>query len=317
METDFYNTNLHIGYPFVDVDTMSFGGGSFVLSQSAVVDLGILFGVHSEFRPGEHKVWLQALRKENDIVTMVFNTNATEVPELLCSINIAVATFGNTYDITSTVGSTYATGYLVVGNPAALGSLPDGEVTTDKAEIPEVEPALLQSLSRGYVNSILLCNDIRTKTTPPKGCENSSPSSPSRGITDEATIYNTISSGTPIFREGYNASLTVSKLDNSLTFGAGRNFGMGMHCKELSYEPGDPDFPPTSSPSSSPDKNTKLLTGGPACSELLYTINGIMPDKSNGFVIQGSRGISVYSSPETHSLDIIFELTKKVACGIN
>ena len=304
MELDFYNTNLHIGYPFVegvDKDEMKFelGLSSYYFPQETIVDLGFLFGINADFTPGEDKVWLHEIQIGAEY-TFVFRTDSAVLAGVDIAVEVALdAAFGDTVEFSQT----NVTGYLVVGDLSVLAAIGIADAFSSISELPLVEPALLQSLKDSYVSSLAAVTNRRLKVTGAEGCDDYTSSlAPER-----AYETGTVVSGPITLIEGYNTNLVTSLSNNSITISAGLGHGRGRQCEQLPYEPGE----------SAPGDGDPLLTGGPKCSELLYTINGI-PLSSDGasFVIEGGRGITVIPYPDEHRIEILFELTRRVLCEV-
>ena len=305
MDLDFYNEGMHVAYPFVDSDPFMFGAGVVTLPQGAIADAGFLFGIDAEFDHDSHRVWLESIERNGTTITLTFNTDAPELSSEDMEINVDTSdAVGTTHDFTLSAALDKVHGYLVVGDLDALtAQLVNGvNYSTDTIKAPRIEPANLQSLRDSYLQSLTVYTDNRHIVTSPTGCGPAESSSPAES--DDSILIGTILSGDVVFVEGYNATILVSERASSITIGAGLGYGAGRQCEEIPYEFGD-----LSSPGS-------LLTGGDRCADLLYTINGIRPDSSGRFVIEGSYGIVVTPYPDMNKIIISFELTRRILCNV-
>tara|TARA_Y100000310_G_scaffold251275_1_gene257731 strand:- start:344 stop:778 length:435 start_codon:yes stop_codon:yes gene_type:complete len=140
-----------------------------------------------------------------------------------------------------------------------------------------------------------------------------------------ATINSTITASSVKIRPGYNCYITIDSGTNSIIIGAGLGDGEGRHCDEIAYEPAAVTLSSSSSSSGAPavssssatpsPPSTALLTGGPRCDELIYSLNGIKPDAARNVNIQGTRGITVVPVPAQNLIRVYFYLDSKLICG--
>jgi len=299
MSMDFYDEALHIGYPFIDQDSPEFSGpaGTILLEQRAIVDLGVLFGAKSNFLPGTNSLWLNSIIRSGDEITLVFQTDSA-ISGLTCTLDLGSDVLGGTKAlIPDPEDLDETTGILVLGELSAWEAFTaDGTYITTIPESPAIEPSVLQTISGGYVSSVMICNDRRVVHPDLTG-------SSSEDDESSASLHDTLSSGVLVFREGYNAMINMGRSENAMVFGAGIGSGLGTQCDELAYEPDDPEVP------------SGLRSGGPTCRELIYTINGIQPDLENNFTIQGSRGIVVEPDDLSGEVGITFNLVQRLLCG--
>ena len=104
------------------------------------------------------------------------------------------------------------------------------------------------------------------------------------------------------FKEGYNVAIRQNDRDNSLTFLASQGAGAGTaNCEVPVY------------PDEQPPAGSKLLTGGPACEEVISSINGL-----SASVIQlvADLGTSIYPSPlYANTLVVDFNRHNMPVCG--
>ena len=300
MDIDFYNEASTIQYPFIGGHDFEFGSGSVELENEVILDVGILFGIEAGFNQSDDSVYLYSVERDNDEITFVFRIQGR-------TVNIPVTVDVNCDFGTQTEFETaepsfdeirYARGFIITGDLSSLISITNNtEFTADTGNEAFVEPGCVQSLDGLYTRTVNVYNDPRLKV--PDSIE----SSPEE---EEPVLQDSVMEGFVVFTEGYNSNISANTHANSITLGAGLGHGKGKSPGEFVYEPEDFESSP----------NDTLLTGGPKCNELLYTINGIKPDVSNDFFIQGHRGIEIIPVPEENKIVITFELTRRLLCEV-
>lgn len=175
-------------------------------------------------------------------------------------------------------------GFLVLGRESDWQAyLPSGAVDY-AAGTARLEPART-AVARGRVRSVRLANRRRLTATDP--CADSSAGS--AAVVDRPYVEwlpALVAPETLTLVEGHN--LTVRVRDGRVTLSARPGTGAGEVCEEV---PVVPDEEP-------PDDST-LLTGGPACDELVRTVNGL-PGKSIGMT--AGPGVIVTADPNAHTV---------------
>jgi hypothetical protein len=239
------------------------------------VDAGFVLGTGAGFDPAAHVVRLAKVRRAGADVFFDFETTA---PAMFGSVLTFRRTVGDGRYLTEDADSDVEyglslseldaacleplwSGFLTTGDlTALLALLPgDGELAGGAGQA-EVEPALVQNLSGTYVSSVNLANDDRTRVESPAGCDAVSwPAAPEPLYLNAACLR-----GVVRFAPGYNAVVTQADADNTLTFGAEVGAGAGQPCNEVPLHPGE------AAPAGS-----SLLSGGPACGQVLRSVNGI------------------------------------------
>lgn len=318
----FLNDNEARAYPLAgDPPDMLAGELAARLPYATIVDFGCLVGLDAGFDGRMHSVWLQAVSREVDSVTFDFRCDAPGLagmalrfsrslfdPEFACSEAEAVplAPGGPESPCDAVRDDPLWEGFLVtglLGDLAALITSGEGLVAGD--EPPAIEPALVQNLALGYVRTMNLANEDRTRAHAPEGCSEASSESlgdPVEQADQYAMIVNaTCLHGPQTVREGYNCTIRQNARDNSLTISAAVAAGAGEPCDEVKLA--DRETPPPGS---------SLLTGGPACDELVNSINGLTGSVLN---LVPRRGVRIApSTSDPHTLVVDFDLHDLTIC---
>lgn len=274
---NWFNTNANRSYPFVDRTVDRPGSGEVRnLPDSAIVDAGFVMGTGAGFDAALHAVRLARVRRlpfeiefefESTAPAMfgsklVFRRDITE-PGYVTEDADSDASYGlSLSDPDEVCLEPLWSGFLVTGPVDALLEMladSDWELTGGAGQ-GAVEPALIQNLSGEYVSSLNLANDDRTRVDSPDGCDVTSwPEPPEPLYLNAACLRGAVS-----FSPGYNALIEQADTDNTLTFRAEVGAGAGQPCNEVPLYPGE-----------APAAGTPLLSGGPACGQVLRSINGV------------------------------------------
>jgi len=302
-ELQFYNDNAAIRYPFVDDGPLLMThsiSGSVALSNSSVVDFTCITGVDFDFNTANslHRVYLSQISRAGDSFTFTFAFNATSLISytLTFIVSASATEFTRIYSsasdstaaalpINETCDYLYAEGWLTVGDLTELATLLSSGQTLTRADGSVwIEPSRTQSLYKSFVRSINIANEPRTRT--PDNCSNSSSS-----YSDSLIVNAQCLDGIIKFKEGHNITINQIDTQNKLTFTASPGAGLGVLCEDLLL------YPDEKTPAGS-----KLLSGGPACNELITGINGL-----SGPAVQllAGTGISIIDDPNTHTITII------------
>jgi len=175
-------------------------------------------------------------------------------------------------------------GFMVTGLFDALEDLLlDTHSIIYDPQVWVIEPGRIQNLSKTFVRSVNLANTDRTRTTDPAGCSDSSDSA----AYGEGTVFvHTVClQGAVRFKEGYNCAIRQEDNNNALVIGgAAGGGGDGEPCEEV------PLFPGEEKPAGSP-----FFSGGPACGDVVTSINGktgrnLRIDAGPGFRINVASG---------------------------
>jgi len=303
-QTKFYNDNSNRGYPFLR--------GEAFLPNSAIVDCGFVFGPGSGFVAGTSTVYLAAVQRAEDLFIFTFKTTAGNLldREIRFVRDITADPYVIEYadpldnrqeSASASESLSYScnyvddfAGYLVTGPLEALQTLlpTDGELTG----IATVEPALLRDASAAYARTLNLANGDRTRYENPDDCRPQCWPVPPQPL----WIVQRCVQGLIRFKEGYNLRISQDAEDNLLKFDASVGAGEGEPCHQVPLYPGE-DLP----------ANSIFYEGGPACNQVIRSINGIggrMVD------IRGKLGVRVQAEPEKHRIIIDVDTHNMAIC---
>lgn len=300
-KTGFFNDNEYRAYPFVDKNTSRARqqalGGSAAYNKikqaihSAIVDAGFIFGIDCTGTPEQELFGLRVRLKSISAnpapsngftatfsstaaaVELVFTTGA--IPEDWLTIKAATASEA-TGEFACATETPRWRGYIVAAATnklresfIAAGIAPDetggfvfrADSETDPFEF-EIEPCRIQNKARSYLRSITVGNFARLQV-PDCGEENAA---------GERVVHVTMPCihGPINFEEGYNCQITQINRSNTFTVSARTDAGAKKDAAYCANNGEFPLFPDEEKPAGS-----KFYSGGPACNELMYTINGV------------------------------------------
>lgn len=313
-EPGFYNDNLNRIYPLVEPVAPVVP----LLPDTAIVDIGLLMGVASGFVPGTHRVWIDSVVENAGYADV---TLASDAPGLVGkSLVFSCLLAGERYqtvfeestdtpaDVSATLTpeSLYSetiacdpeplwSGFIVFGDPAELsGLLPLSGSVSDA----EIEPSLVQTLYQGYLSSINIANEDRTRATVPLDC-------PSEGLDwpypiGQIFVAGKCLTGDVQFKAGYNTVIRQDGFDNAIVFTASKGAGAGEPCDEVPvfYH----EVPPTGS---------NLLDGSTGCNEIIRTINGIGGQVS---YLTSGTGVQITTDPELNRILVDVNMSQLFVC---
>lgn len=310
---DFYNVNEYRQYPFIDrpdIRENRSAEGKFNLPEQLIADCGFILGLDSEFDAASDFVYLAQLEVQPTQYIFTFRTSATGASGQ--ALVFTRAKTGAAYEswVYEHVESAARAGMQCASEPAwegflVTGNLQDAAVPTgiysfapaEGEDAPHVvEPALLQSLVRGYLRSISVGNFARTVI--PNCVEENSSSSNSANTPREVIPQDVCLSGAIQFVAGINCAVSQTDITNTITIGpllgANVNSPTGNElCEnngELPLYVGE-----------SPPPGSSFLSGGPACNELITTINGI---GGPSIIINSGPGIIITTSEHRITLGV-------------
>jgi hypothetical protein len=327
--TGFFNNNANRSYPFVGAQPTA----APALPDSTIVDFGCSLGVESGFTEGVDSVYLFGVARVGDFFmfefrctdaamsshNLIFTRRLTDAENSIeyvdaTPVGIPGSSFPASLSFEPTTDERVCAerpvwdGYLVTGDLTDLAALLSanggiwyaGVVGTDDELISE--PALIQDLGKSYLRSVNLANEERTTATP---C--SVTAAPT--LTDREIIVNELCITGPLeFKEGYNCAIAYSVFGNSLTFSAGVAAGAGEPCEEVPLNTDDVIL-----------GDSKFLTNGPYCYELISTVNGVTGTGGipNILTLAGRDGVTVVPTPGMpHSLDVTISLSNFAVCDL-
>lgn len=308
----FYNDNEHRAYPFIfDKDQGLF------LPDSLVVDLNIIMGLDSEFDPAAHIVWLHEVKRSGDTLTIELRSNAPGAAEpLVFTRPLNAAEWATEYyesgpyvkDANSCAEEPAWAAYLTTGPLDDISNRLPADGVINPGRIFKVEPGQIQSLVRSYLRSISVGNLSRPEAR--SACETT--------IAEERKVIlnETCLKGDIRFEEGYNALIRQRDANNEILITAGRGNGdqntteLCEHHGELPFYTDEPKPILFEATTNTPAITSQFFSGGPACDELINSINGA-PGPNVNFV--GGTGINILADPDTHTITI--ELSPTTLAG--
>ncbi len=316
-----YNDNQFRDYPFITrveplAETTDFGDEPlFHLPHSAILDFGAIMEIDAEFSEASgHIIYLHSVARFSDIFTFKLRTTAAGAAnyEMVFHRDLTSPEFLISWESASTIDPESPSpftcpnlsrwsGFVVTGSMDELaGLLTNGTTLTAVPGLWQIEPARVQSLARSYLRSVSLANAARLHATPQVGCSLSSSEA-----ANQPAIANTLCmAGNLGWKEGFNCTIRQDNNNNAIIIGAGVGIGDGVPCAEIPLYDGE--HPPADSP---------FLSGGPACNEVIKSINGIsgtdinfvagpgfriQPDTVNPHKLVIDRSLDVFI-PETNS----------------
>ncbi len=297
-ERDFYNINDFIAYPLVDTDTdgndFALVGGGY-LPRQGLADAGFVLGHGSGFVVAQHNVYLNSIEVTVSEIKFHFESDAPGLAglEWLFAFPLTAALGCSDYVGVTPVGGgsedqTLGYGYINVGELADLIALGiDDHVLVTPAR---VEPALLQSLVNTFATSINVADDLRE--CPAACCESSSSSSSSSDGVDDAILVGSGLMGAVKLKAGYNCTVTVNTVLNSIIIGAGVGLGQGEVCNDIVV-----------------DQDGLRVDDCTNCDGFVSSINGVV-SPTGKLVLSGGAGLVVVAYPLENKLVVKVEVTK-------
>lgn len=287
-QLNWLNSNEGRSYPFLAGLTGQAVTGPLTLSNlpnETIVDCGFLAGLSSEYVVGESEVYLYQVRRQDSFlyfefrstapglygVPLVFTRSVTDGRYIterqeegtgppLTSISDDSISVNETS--VACVAEPLWSGFLVTGDLSPLLELlpGDGSITAAVEGDTKVEPGTVQSLVKGFVRSINLANEDRTRADLPLDC----------GVTEwpvpagDLIVYRRCLIGEVRFRDGFNSEVQLLPETNTIEIIPGVGSGEGQPCTELQLS--EREVPINGSP---------FLSGGRPCNSVLRSVNGI------------------------------------------
>jgi hypothetical protein len=271
----FYNDNEYRAYPFVANADIAPSDLKTALYR-AVVDAGFVLGVEGGKGSAQSalfgfRVWLHSVSRTGGTLTFSFKTTSTS-PELVFTTETssdewhvlhAESISGVDTETPCAVDPLWS-GYIVIGSTAELLAEIAAETTVSfEYGDYEIEPARIQNLGGTYLNSISVGNFDRVRIPP---CGSAGGTATIRAVVPAELCLR----GPIKFKEGYNCQITQVARENSLTFSAGSNFGAA---KDAAYCENGGEIPLYADEMK--PEGSVFYSGGPACKDLIFTINGV------------------------------------------
>jgi hypothetical protein len=290
----FYNDNEYREYPFVFKPI--YGGPT--LPTETIVDCGFIMGLDSGFDELQHVVYLAAISKTQTTLQFEFRTTAPKSAAYPIVFERAFTSDDWTDEYAdSSVASEEVfcatepawSGFMVSGRINELIAAMDvGEVLRYEGGGVQqriVEPARIQSLVRSYLRSISVANYARTVM---KDCE-----VPSGARGRQIIVNANCIKGHVRLQPGFNCRIRQSDLGRELQISAERGVNTSG--------PGSEEFCQNGSeiklyPLEIPAVGSQFLSGGPACNEVITSINGL---QAADVKIVGGSGIQVVADTDS------------------
>ena len=293
----FYNDNEYRAYPFVHAASYP----APALPNTTVLDAGIIMGLDSGYDPSTHAVWLNSIYRGNGVVSFMFATDAPGAAGKLLQFD---RDEDDSEWVTSTGQSSFPDavptqcvpapvweGFVVTGPlEELLATLSPGQTITFPERARVLEPTRIQSLIKSFLRSINVGNTPRVRALPPENCQASSAS------VEDIVVNATCMHGDVRFKEGFNCRIRQVDGSNEIRVAAEKGAGdnntaeLCAHGGELPLYPDEPF-----------DATTGFYSGGPACNEVISTINGL---GGPGLTLSGGPGVRINVDAETHTITI-------------
>jgi hypothetical protein len=318
-----YNDNQFRDFPFVTrveplAKTAGFASESsgqpiLHLPHSAIVDFCAIMEIDAEYDEHDgHIIYLHAVSRFGDVFTFKFRTTAESAvnheiavsreltdPEFLITRNTASTVLPEELVQFACPDQPRWTATVVTGSMRELAILlDDGETLYADPGLWQIEPARVQSLKKSYLRSVNLANAARHHTTPVAGCSLSSSYADDGPAIPAAYCLD----GPLKFKEGFNCTIRQDNNNNAIIIGAGVGVGDGVPCEEIPLYEGE-----------LPRPGEQFLSGGPACNEVIKSINGVT---GTDITILTGRGFQVQvDSDVLHKLVINRTLNEFAICN--
>lgn len=308
----FYNSNEYRAYPFITT-ALRPGAGSLpapgALPTELLVDCGFMCSLPSRNFLSDspdvvYAVYLQRVRRNGDDLLFEFRGDALGLADypLFFTVPIDSPEFAIYSHETATPESSASSdsidcpdptvweGFIVVGDLSKHGLADGQEHVYGETEWP-VEPALVQNLS--YLNTVSLANFDRARYLADENCD-SEASLPA----GDPVVYPGASclNGDLRLKEGWNITIRQDDAANRIVISAAKGAGAGRGCEPTAIYPGE-QVP----------AGSKLLGGGPACDEVISTINGI---GGRSIALRAGPGFTITAEPENNALTVAADLTQ-------
>jgi hypothetical protein len=317
----FYNDNEYRAYPFIDKQVTQFPrfvafpavgntatiyiavdtGGKFfwtgtayaqipsnliALPTNAVLDAGFIMGLDANYDDATDSVWLWQIKKSGSVFEFVFKTTATDATVSFFkhdSGDWALEQSDSAIDADNPCAEEPIwSGFFATGSLADLTTAFNLAAVSNTWSLQTnyyvIEPARIQNLNKAYLRSVSVGNFARVVVPP---CDVTT------GNNNRPIVLNSrCMKGDIRLKEGYNCLITQTDRANELAVTAANGAGAGGESAELCENNGElPLYP-----GETPPADSKFYSGGPACNELIATINGVGGPNVN---LVGGAGVNI------------------------
>jgi hypothetical protein len=300
----FFNDNEYRAYPFIYADRLQTLP---TLIEKTVVDAGFILGLDADFDDEAHSVWLSSVYRSGTQVSFIFKTDAPGAIDYDLNFTCATNTknWQTIYSNTAPANVPCATepvweGFITISNAQELVGVGDGGSLNFSENEYQIEQARMQNLAKSYLRSINVGNYERTQ---PNECGDDT-------AYEKKIIANArCLQGDIRFKEGYQAIISQNNNSNTITFsaGIGNSYGQPIDAdfcaagSELPLYEGEPLA-----------ENGKFYARGPACDELIFSINGIGGPSVS---ILGGVGISITATENENELKLTRQPNTQNSCN--
>lgn len=270
----FYNDNEYRAYPFIYVANVDPQ-----LPTSAIVDAGIILDLNAGIADVDaYSIWLTRVTRTNTGFNFVFvyaeKSSTVTGPELIFYRPDTADQWATIYSRALECWE----GFLVTGPLDALRALLAVNQTIYFArDAYQIEPGRVQNLYNGYLRSITVANYDRTRVP---ACDSDAVAGAREIIVNKANIDGVIK-----LKEGYNCQITQTDRATELSVTALKNAGAPVDAELCAHGSELPlyDNEPLAA-------DSLFYSGGPACSEVISSINGVA---GSGINFVGGNGVAI------------------------
>lgn len=320
----FLDHNRHRAYPFLDGTTGRAVDGPASLANlpdSVVVDCGFRAGPQSGYDSAAHRVYLSSITRVSNLLTFVFQSDAPGLADSLLTFTRTIGQERYLTEFTDSEDSGYSEsgsssssgldpggdcrsplwdGYLVTGDLDTIETLLPGDgIVTATGDAATVEPTLTQSLTLARVTSLRLANAERSRAESPADCPEATWPFELRDIyVNPRCLGDEI-----IIKPGFNLQPRQSLSGNVLHLTPGVGLGAGEPCEEVRLL--DAEAPPA---------GDSLLSGGPACNEILRSLNG---EAGPNLTLRGGPGVTLTPTPASNKITVAIDMSGLSTCQIS
>ena len=274
----FYNDNEYRAYPFV------YNSASTGLPTNAIVDAGIILGLMAfDGDVDDYSVWLGSVSRTATGFNFTFYYGATAGPVATTALTFFRPNTEDQWvtlfaENTPTQADPDWEGFIVAGPATDLyGVIAIGQTVTFARNVYQLEPARIQNLHKSYLRSVSVANYDRLRVP---DCGDFAPPATRQIIVNASNLRGNIR-----LKEGYNCQITQTDRANELSVSAIKNSGAPIDNAICEFGGEVPLYAGEPLP-----HNSKFYGGGPACDELIATVNGVGGSNIN-FV--GGNGVAV------------------------
>jgi len=308
-DAGFYNENLFRDYPFTSrvspLNESEFVNSSSYslldLPQDCIVEFGAIARPVTDFVTGTDTVYLNSIRRVAAVLYFEFLISSTLQPyPITFAVDSSTAALFETVWEDSNLpivedGSPYLcdeapvwSAFIVVGDlTALLQQVADGETLLFPESLWVLLPTRTINLCNTYVRSILIANTRRTVISTTDECSASS----ATPDPDQVRLVGECMVGEIKLHEGFNCSLRYDVRENGIVIMASPGAGRGEPCEEVEA------YPEEARP-----ENSRYFGGGPACNEVVRSINGV---SVANLIIRGGSGFTVTAATDNANTLVI------------